>query len=265
MKRTFFLLLLFLLHCNCFAQFDSLVVKVGDVRFVMIKIEAAQYQHLNYIGDTVNEDIGINPLESLKKDNGYSTFVLDAYYIGKYEVTQELYTAVMGKNPSWHKGKQLPVNCISWYDANRFIDSLNKRTGMHFRLPTEAEWEYAASGNHWEHKYSGGDIRTDVGWVWENSGHKSRKVGLKPANEFGLYDMSGNAHEWCSDWLSSYYYKPGKTYKNPQGPTNGTHKIIKGGNWASASRMLEYRTRTGKRPNTKDAASGFRLAMDVEK
>ena len=127
---------------------------------------------------------------------------LSSYYICKYEVTQALWRAVMGSNPSNFKGDNLPVESVSWNDCQTFINRLNSYTGRNFRLPTEAEWEFAARGGNYSrhYKYSGSNYIGDVAWYHSNSGHRTHPVGTKQPNELGLYDMSGNVHEWCSDW-----------------------------------------------------------------
>ena len=131
---------------------------------------------------------------------------LSSYYICKYEVTQALWRAVMGSNPSYFKGDNLPVESVSWNDCQTFINRLNSYTGRNFRLPTEAEWEFAARGGNYSrhYKYSGSNYIGDVAWYGDNSGNRTHPVGTKQANELGLYDMSGNVWEWCSDWYGSY-------------------------------------------------------------
>ena len=124
------------------------------------------------------------------------------FYIGKYEVTQAQWKAVMGKNPSHYKGENRPVERVSWYDIQKFIEKLNAKTGKRYRLPTEAEWEYAARGGNQSkgYKYSGSNDIGSVAWYTNNSGDRTHPVGQKQPNELGLYDMTGNVWEWCSDW-----------------------------------------------------------------
>lgn len=144
---------------------------------------------------------------------------LSDFSIGKYEVTQEEWETVMGSNPSEHKGAKLPVENVSWDDCQVFIKKLNKMTGMNFRLPTEAEWEYAArgGGNSRNYKYSGSNNLQSVAW---NGNDKTQPVGRKKPNELGLYDMSGNIAEWCQDWYGLY---KGGHQNNPTGPSSPMH------------------------------------------
>lgn len=155
---------------------------------------------------------------------------LSGFYISKYEVTQALWLAVMGRNPSEFKGNMnCPVENVSWNDCQDFINRLNRMTGRRFRLPTEAEWEYAARGANRSrgYKYSGSDDLGSVAWYTDNSGGTTHPVGQKLPNELGLYDMSGNVREWCQDWFGSY---SSDTQTNPTGPTMGFERVRRGGN-----------------------------------
>ncbi len=172
---------------------------------------------------------------------------LDDFYIGKYEVNQKQWKEIMGNNPSYNKCDDCPVEKVSWNDVQEFIKKLNQKTGHNYRLPTEAEWEYAARGGQQSngYKYSGSNNLDEVGWYWKNSGDdylsgdwdwdkikknhcKTHKVGQKKANELGIYDMSGNVWEWCSDWYGSDYYKSSPE-RDPQGPFNGRNRVNRGG------------------------------------
>ena len=186
---------------------------------------------------------------------------LDDYYIGKYEVTQELWMAVMGNNPSASKGNNLPVEKVGWNDVQEFIKKLNQKTGAKFRLPTEAEWEYAARGGNKSkgYKYSGSDNIGDVAWYGGNSGYKSHQVGAKLPNELGIYDMAGNVWEWCQDWLGNYY---SGTQTNPTGAANGSMRVYRGGCWYHVARLGRVSFRGGDRLDCRTNDIGFRLAAD---
>lgn len=186
---------------------------------------------------------------------------LSGYYIGMYEVTQELWMAVMNSNPSIDKGTRKPVCCISFYDCEKFISKLNSLTGNLFRLPTEAEWEFAARGGIKSkgYKYSGSNTLNDVAWYQDNSGSTLHDVGTKSPNELGLYDMSGNVEEWCSDWYADYNRS---SQINPTGPTSGDSHIIRGGCYSHivGNCPLSYRRATT--PNIDWRSSlGIRLVL----
>lgn len=154
---------------------------------------------------------------------------LSSFCIGQTEVTQELWQAVMGTNPSKFKGSKLPVECVSWDDCQDFIRKLNNQTGQNFRLPTEAEWEYAArGGKSGGTKYAGSYNLDDVAWYAGNSGSQTHDVATKRANSLGIYDMSGNVWEWCQDWYSAY---SSSSQTNPQGPSTGSDRVLRGGGW----------------------------------
>lgn len=182
------------------------------------------------------------------------------YYIGKYEVTQEVWKAVMGNNPSKFKGTNLPVEMVSWKDCQKFIAKLNRMTGMQFRLPTEAEWEYAARGGNKSkgYQYSGSDNLEEVAWYDENSRKRTQPVGTKKANELGIYDMSGNVMEWCQDWFGFYV---GTARKDPSGPYTGTFRINRGGCWHSYPWYCRSTSRNKQSPNDSYFNLGLRLAL----
>ena len=156
---------------------------------------------------------------------------LSDYYIGETEVTQELWNAVMGSNPSNFTGNmQRPVEQVSWDDCQTFIYKLNQMTGETFRLPTEAQWEYAARGGNKSkgYTYIGSDAIDVVAWYSDNSGGMTHPVKTKVPNELGIYDMSGNVFEWCSDWYD-YYSSAAQT--DPTGPAGGSFRVYRGGSW----------------------------------
>ena len=184
---------------------------------------------------------------------------LDGYYIGKYEVTQELWEAVMGSNPSHFKGDNLPVECVSWDDVQEFLRKLNAMTGKRYRLPTEAEWEFAARGGNGSRgcKYSGSNSIDDVAWFYYNSGCPNA-VGTKSPNELGIYDMSGNVWEWCHDWKGDYSCYP---QRNPKGPNSGACRVYRGGSWLNSARYCRVSHRDFIAPDSRDSRLGFRLAL----
>ena len=185
---------------------------------------------------------------------------LSSFSIGKYEVTQEEWEAVMGSNPSSFKGMKLPVEQVSWNDCQDFIRKLNQLTGKHFRLPTEAEWEYAARGGSKSrgYKYAGGNDIGSVAWYYGYSGSKTHEVGQKQPNELGLYDMSGNVHEWCQDWYGSY---SGTSQTNPTGSSSGSIRVIRGGSWFFNARNCRVSNRNDYSPDSRDGNLGLRLAQ----
>ena len=191
-------------------------------------------------------------------DNRRHDVRVDDFAIGKYEVTQELWEAVMGDNPSRFKGARRPVECVSWYDCVVFIDKLNALTGASFRLPTEAEWEFAARGGNSSrgYKYSGSDSIGNVAWYYENGGNQTHDVGLKSPNELGIYDMSGNVCEWCNDWYGRYL----SLYQtNPKGPSNGSRRVVRGGSWYRYARCCRVSNRLNVAPGLRYSDIGLRL------
>ena len=182
------------------------------------------------------------------------------YYMGKYEVTQALWQAVMGSNPSKFKGDNLPVEQVSWNDCQEFISKLNSMTDRKFRLPTEAEWEYAARGGKKSrgYQYSGSCNISDVAWYTDNSGSKTHPVGTKQANELGLYDMTGNVLEWCQDWYGSYV---GSSQTNPTGAVSGSYRVFRGGSWCSLARNCRSSYRYCDSPVIRFNLLGLRLVL----
>jgi len=193
-------------------------------------------------------------------ENPVHEVTLPSYYISKFEVTQEEWLGIMGTNPSeFAQCNKCPVERISWLEIQEFVKRLNELTGKSYRLPSEAEWEYAARGGNKSmgYKYSGSQSVGDVAWFDQNSGKKTHPVGTKLPNELGLYDMSGNVREWCQDFYGPY---SASSVSNPKGPSKGTLAVIRGGSWYSFNVhcrvTLRYQYGTSLRGNT----FGFRLA-----
>ena len=187
---------------------------------------------------------------------------VSSFYIGKYEITQKQWKTMMGKNPSLHKGDDHPVENISWNDVQEFIIRLNAATGKKYRLPTEAEWEYAARGgsNSKGFRYSGSNFLKDVGWYEGRKKEKTHPVGTKQPNELGIYDMSGNVQEWCHDWYDKYN---SNAQTNPAGPSSGSGRVLRGGKWNSSEQNCRVSARSRYSPNSHGSNDyfGFRVVL----
>ena len=234
-------------------------ITVNGVSFIMVRVEGGTFM----MGATEEQ---INDAESDEKPA--HQVKLSTYSIGETEVTQELWQAVMGENPSDFKGGQRPVEQVSWGDCQDFIQKLNQLTGRKFRLPTEAEWEFAARGGSksQRHKYSGGDNINDVAWYDKNAWNKgsthpdygTHVVKTKQANELGLYDMSGNVWEWCQDWFGGYSRDK---QTNPQGSQSGSYRVRRGGSWYHDSNVSRTSFRFNGSPSARLSYLGLRLAL----
>lgn len=229
---------------NAFANIkDSF--SVNGIYINMILVEGGTFMMGN-----VNGDSDERPVHSV---------TLSSYYIGKFPVTQALWKAVMNdNNPSYFIGDNLPVESVSYIDCQNFIKKLNTLTGKGYRLPTEAEWEFAARGGKHScgYTYSGSNSLSEVGWYDDNSSGTSHPVGEKEQNELGIYDMSGNVWEWCSDWKDSYNNKP------PRDSTG--QRVIRGGCWDYHSVSSRVTYRDSDNPNNSGNGLGFRLALSFQ-
>jgi formylglycine-generating enzyme required for sulfatase activity len=190
------------------------------------------------------------------------------FYIGKFEVTQKQWTAVMGNNPSALKAANHPVSGVSWRDCQEFIKKLNGRENTKkYRLPTEAEWEFAAVGGKLgigdNHLYSGSNDVNEVAVYKDNSLEDSNPVGSLKPNELDIYDMSGNVWEWVSDWYDPAYYESSQDL-DPIGPPHGEERVLRGGSWSSNSVNCTVTNRYKGKPDSKFIIYGFRLVMEVE-
>ncbi|MDE5610281.1 MAG: formylglycine-generating enzyme family protein [Bacteroidales bacterium] len=207
---------------------------------------------------------------------------LDSYYIGKFEVTQSQWHAVMGTTLEEQlaiskendieggggiikgEGSDYPMYYVNWEEAQAFCQKLSEVTGKKYVLPTAAQWEYAARGGQYVDgtKYAGSNTIGDVAWYYDNSDDKTHPVGQKQANGLGLYDMSGNVEEWCSDWWEIYYSS--SPLVNPQGPVEGTHRVFRGGDWWSTSFTCLVWNGGGGLPDQSSWSIGFRVACISE-
>lgn len=247
-------------------EFNIILDKGPDVPEGMVYVEGGTFQMGSNSGDSDEK-----PVHSV---------TVSSFYIGKYEVTQKQWTEVMGSNPADFKGDNRPVESISWYQAVEFCNKLSQKEGLTpaytingrnvtcnwnangYRLPTEAEWEFAARGGNKSKgfTYAGSNNIDEVAWYDSNSGSKTQAVGTKKANELGLYDMSGNVWEWCWDWYGSYS-SGAKT--NPRGPS-GSYRVLRGGSWYSSALYCRSAFRDGGGPDDGHDNSGFRLLRSSE-
>lgn len=234
-------------------------ITVGNVSFTMIRVEGGTFQ----MGATKEME---NPNDDEKPVHQVT---LSSYYIGETEVTQALWKAVMGTTirqqrdkadksfPIRGEGADYPMYYISWDDCQEFISRLNQKTGLQFRLPTEAEWEYAARGGNKSrgYQYSGSNNLGDVAWHKSNNTYT---VYYRWSNELGIQGMSGNVREWCQDWYGSY---SSSTQNNPTGPNSGSLRVIRGGDWDCEARDCRSSNRRGKAARIRASIYGLRLAL----
>ncbi len=234
----------------------------------MVKVKGGSFQ----MGDTSEQGSYV-----MNREKPIHTVKLSDYYICKYEVSQQEWEVVMGNNPSHFQGKDLPVEQVSWEDCQAFIQRLNTLTGLDFKLPTEAQWEYAARGGNKSQgtKYSGSNTLSEVGWSWENSGEEilggewknekviknnccTHPVGQKRPNELGLYDMSGNVWEWCSDRYGGYN---SSSETDPMGPGSGSRRVTRGGCWSDVAGLCRVSYRGVIGPGSRATDLGLRLVL----
>lgn len=232
---------------------SSITIPVKDgISIEMVKVEGGTFM-MGATPEMKNSWTEERPIHQVTLTNDY--------YIGKYEVTQSLWCALMDNNSSYFKGDNLPVEQVSWDDCQKFINKLNDITGRKFRLPTEAEWEYAARGGKKSrgYQYSGSNKISDVAWYSSNSEHKTQPVGLKLANELGLYDMSGNVDEWCFDRFGFY---SALSQTNPLGADDGICRVYRGGSWEQTAGFCRSSDRSNYGTSKNRIYNlGFRLAL----
>mgnify|MGYP002869804714 CR=1 FL=1 len=236
---------------------------VKGVSFKMVNVEGGTFQ------------MGSDDSEAGRFDSPVHQVTLSSYSIGQTEVTQALWYAVMGQKPTsdgdkWSSkyglGDNRPAYNVSWEDCQEFITKLNQLTGKHFRMPTEAEWEFAARGGTKSkgYKYAGSNTIDDVAWYTVNSNvlgnpnYGTHDVATKRANELGIYDMSGNVLEWCNDWFGSY---SSTVLTNPTGPTTGSHRVGRGGSWGGRALDCRVTLHSGSMPTDRSSYLGLRLAL----
>lgn len=216
MQRLFLLFVLFIGVCGMRSYGQDLkTFTVKGVTFKMVKVEGGSF----FMGATTDQGENVDEDEKPVREMEMSTF-----YIGQTEVTQELWVAVMGDNPSEFIGGNHPVEEVSWEDCQQFVFRLSQLTGENFRLPTESEWEYAARGGQKSnlHIFSGSNNLDDVAWYWLNSNGTTHPVATKKPNELGLYDMSGNVLEWCQDIYCRY---------DAIASIESASRVVRGGSW----------------------------------
>ncbi len=261
MNKTITIITVFLfLSVTLFSQVNDSTKKsekeiLKEFQNNMILVKGGQF----YMGCT-GEQIS----DCSDSEKPYHKVEVSSFSLSKYEVTQELYSEVMGNNPSSEKNcSHCPVEQVSWQDAQSFITKLNALTGKRYRLPTESEWEYAARGGDksLEFKFPGSNNIDEIAWYDSNSNNTTHPVGQKRANENGLYDMAGNVWELCSDWYDANYYA-GMPYIDPKGPTDGTMRVIRGGAWSYEVMDCRVSSRFYFEPKDRDVNIGFRLALD---
>ena len=229
---------------------QNLTFTVGGVSFTMVYVPGGTFT----MGATSEQGS-----DAWNDEKPTHSVMLSSYYIGQTEVTQALWTAVMGSNPSYFKGDSRPVENVSWNDCQTFISRLNAKTGKQFRLPTEAEWECAARGGQsGGSKYAGSDNISNVAWYDDNSGGETHNVATKSPNSLGIYDMSGNVWEWCQDCYGGY---SSSSQTNPKGPSSGVLRVLRGGSWFSDARYCRVSYRHCYTPSFSDYDLGLRLAF----
>jgi len=206
-----------------------------------------------------------SPESERERDNGerlHPVTITHSFYLQNTPVTQEQWQAVMGSNPSHFKGDQHPVENVSWPLCEQFLERLNGHSEFRYRLPTEAEWEYAARAGK-DSAYFYGDSPSSLeryGWYQDNADQQTHAVQQKEANPWGLYDLYGNVREWCQDWYAPY---PESLQQDPQGPTKGNYKLCRGGSWKFAAAHCRSATRHLMRPGVASSDIGLRLVMAI--
>jgi len=238
----------------------------GNAPDGMVRVEGGTFT----MGSPANEP-------GRRDDEVQHQVTVSSFYMGKYEVTQKEYQEVMGTNPSRFKGDNLPVEQVSWFDAVKYCNKRSQREGLTpaytikgllgkkvtwnrnangYRLPTEAEWEYACRAGTTTAYNTGASISDNTGWYWDNSGKTTHPVGQKPANAWGLYDMHGNVDEWCWDWYGDY---PSGAQTDPVGASSGSNRVWRGGSWNQSAQYVRSALRINLSPTLRINILGFRV------
>lgn len=231
-------------------------IDVNGTKIVMVEIPAGEFLMGSAVPGYIKHEYP-----------QHKVIISKPFYLGKYEVTQTQWMKVMGSNPSFFKRKRTegprPVEDVCWNDVQEFITKLNAMTGQKFRLPTEAEWEYACRAGSTTRYFFGDDMDgiDEYAWYMDNSDYRSHPVGLKKPNSFGLYDIIGNVWEWCSDYYGKNYYSVSPE-TDPKGPGSGKYRVIRGGGWHWPGMGLRSSHRYYHAPTYKYANTGLRLALD---
>lgn len=205
--------------------------------------------------------------DGLENEKPVHKVKVSSFYLSRTEITQAQWTAIMGENPSNNQGcDSCPVERVTYSAVNEFLEKLNEFSGVQVRLPTEAEWEYAAGGGTDHQKYAGFDEEVwlyNFAWYAVNSGKQTHPVGTRRYNRFGLFDMSGNVWEWCRDKYDRDYFS-NSTCQDPVGPDNGTYRVIKGGSFRSDADSVRTSRRVPGVTHTADKSIGFRIAIGTD-
>ena len=226
---------------------------IREVAASLVRVEGGTFQ-MGSDSELANDD-----------EQPVHAVTLSSYRIAKFTITQKQWRAIMGQNVTWNEnygiGDNYPATNLNANDVKQFLDKVNQLGELNLRLPTEAEWEYAARGGKNSHGtlYSGSDDADAVVWHQGNAGNRLHPVGSLQPNELGLYDMSGNVWEWCSDYYGDY---PAEAQNDPQGPNNGQRKVVRGGSFSYEAAFSRVTQRNSVQPGTRSFALGFRVAMD---
>jgi formylglycine-generating enzyme required for sulfatase activity len=274
-KQLYFIMLIGLCAACSYPE-----LSLEEFNDLTLGIEMVQVQGGTFtMGPTSDQISGYDFTGSYSDEFPTHSVTLSSFQIGKYEVTQKQWWDVMGSwtsdpdhqpNATYGKGDNYPMYSVSHNQIQSFLTALNQRTGKNYRLPTEAEWEYAAKGGQKSRNYefSGSNTIGNVAWYRDNipsqsqgtTGYGTHPVGTKAPNELGIYDMTGNVSEWCSDWFDVY---SSASQTNPTGATSGTKRVYRGGNWISSTADSHVSLRTYHEPNYYSVVWGFRLVLPL--